>query len=154
MVICPVVLSTSLLFGGLFVSLASLPSFLAPLQYLSLFRYGFAGLLKLEFQHADAVFDCSSADKELLAQRVTDAGAPAKLLGRLVKSLPCPTPDGEHMSSACSGRMQLLAHFMDAGALFALLGRAFRVLALSSARSGARFGGGRGGVSVRDDTIC
>ena len=36
-VICPVVLSTSLLFGGLFVSLASLPRFLAPLQYLSLF---------------------------------------------------------------------------------------------------------------------
>ena len=72
------------------MSLASLPSFLAPLQYLSLFRYGFAGLLKLEFQHADAVFDCSTEDKELLAQRVIDAGAPAKLLGRLVKSAAVP----------------------------------------------------------------
>ena len=129
-VICPVVLSTSLLFGGLFVSLASLPSFLAPLQYLSLFRYGFAGLLKLEFQHADAVFDCSSEDKELLAQRVIDAGAPAKLLGRLVKSLPCPTPDGEtHVKRVLGDDAASRSILMDAGALFALL-VAFRVLAL------------------------
>ncbi|CAH0375935.1 unnamed protein product [Pelagomonas calceolata] len=129
-VICPVVLSTSLLFGGLFVSLASLPRFLAPLQYLSLFRYGFAGLLKLEFQHADAVFDCSSEDKELLAQRVIDAGAPAKLLGRLVKSLPCPTPDGEtHVKRVLGDDAASRSILMDAGALFALL-VAFRVLAL------------------------
>ena len=112
------------------MSLASLPRFLAPLQYLSLFRYGFAGLLKLEFQHADAVFDCSSADKELLAQRVIDAGAPAKLLGRLVKSLPCPTPDGEtHVKRVLGDDAASRSIAMDAGALFALL-VAFRVLAL------------------------
>jgi len=99
-VICPVVLSTSLLFGGLFVSLASLPAFLAPLQYLSLFRYGFAGLLKLEFQHADAVFGCAVADRELLAQCVVDAGAPAKLLGRLVKNLPLPDAGRRHAREA------------------------------------------------------
>ena len=62
-VICPVVLSTSLLFGGLFVSLDSLPAVLAPLQYLSLFRYAFAALLKAEFDHADAIFACSDADR-------------------------------------------------------------------------------------------
>ena len=112
------------------MSLASLPSFLAPLQYLSLFRYGFAGLLKLEFQHADAVFDCSSADKELLAQRVIDAGAPAKLLGKLIKKLPCPTPDGAtHVKRVLGDDAASRPIAMDAGALLALL-IAFRVLAL------------------------
>ena len=132
-VICPVVLSTSLLFGGLFVSLASLPAFLAPLQYLSLFQYGFAGLLKLEFQHADAVFGCEVADRELLAQRVVDAGGLSgghKLLARLVKNLPCPTPDGfTHVKRVLGEDAAARPIAFDAGALVALL-VAFRILAL------------------------
>ena len=132
-VICPVVLSTSLLFGGLFVSLASLPAFLAPLQYLSLFQYGFAGLLKLEFQHADAVFGCEVADRELLAQRVVDAGGLSgghKLLARLVKNLPCPTPDGfTHVKRVLGKDAAARPIAFDAGALVALL-VAFRILAL------------------------
>ena len=68
-VICPVVLSTSLLFGGLFVSLASLPSLPGAVAVFIIVQIRLRGLLKLEFQHADAVFDCSSEDKELLAQR-------------------------------------------------------------------------------------
>ena len=46
----PVLLSTSLLFGGFFVSLDSLSAVLAPLQHFSLFRHAFAALLKIEFK--------------------------------------------------------------------------------------------------------
>jgi hypothetical protein len=61
---------------------------------------------------------------------VIDAGAPAKLLGRLVKSLPCPTPDGEtHVKRVLGDDAASRSIMMDAGALFALL-VAFRVLAL------------------------
>ena len=94
-VLCPVVLSTSLLFGGLFVSLDSLPASLKPLQALSLFKWSFAALLKAEFLHEDATFDCTRDDKEALARKIVDAGAPKKLLAKLASGLPCPTPDGE-----------------------------------------------------------
>jgi len=93
-ILCPVILSTSLLFGGLFVRLDSLPPFLRPLQYLSLFRYAFAGLLKNEFDRADAVFDCDPADRADLAAKIIAAGAPKRLLKSLTRTLPCPTPDG------------------------------------------------------------
>ena len=44
-VLCPVALSTSLLFGGFLVKLETLPALLKPLQHLSFFKHAFAVLI-------------------------------------------------------------------------------------------------------------
>jgi len=90
-VVGPVLLSTSLLFGGFFVNLDSLPAYLAPLQHLSLFRHAFAALLKIEYE--GLAFQCSAADRDSLAQKIVAAGVPDDVVRGL--TLPCPTPDGE-----------------------------------------------------------
>jgi ABC-type nitrate/sulfonate/bicarbonate transport system ATPase subunit len=128
-VVCPVLLSTSLLFGGLFVSLDSLPAGLAVFQKLSLFRWSFAALLKAEFAAPDVVFTCTDADRAALARRVVDAGAPRRLLAKLARGLPCPTPDGATHVARVLGAAGAARSLADDGAALAALVVGFRVLA-------------------------
>ncbi|KAJ8601760.1 hypothetical protein CTAYLR_006762 [Chrysophaeum taylorii] len=90
--LCPVVLSISLLFAGFLVSLDSLPPLLAPLRALSFFKHAFAALLKIEFANLETL-TCTDADRDALATRLSEAGAPRALLKKI--TLPCPVPDGK-----------------------------------------------------------
>ncbi|KAH8054941.1 ATPase [Aureococcus anophagefferens] len=96
--------STSLLFGGLFVSLDSLPAGLAVFQQLSLFRWSFAALLKAEF------------------------AAP----GVLARGLPCPTPDGATHVARVLGAAGAARPLADDGLSLAALVVGFRVLAYAA----------------------
>ncbi|KAH8096333.1 ABC transporter [Aureococcus anophagefferens] len=102
-VICPVLLSTSLLFGGLFVSLDSLPAGLAVFQQLSLFRWSFAALLKAEFAAPD-----------------------------VLRGLPCPTPDGATHVARVLGAAGAARSLADDGAALAALVVGFSVLAYAA----------------------
>eukprot|EP00357_Protocruzia_adherens_P017121 CAMPEP_0115022330 /NCGR_PEP_ID=MMETSP0216-20121206/31477_1 /TAXON_ID=223996 /ORGANISM="Protocruzia adherens, Strain Boccale" /LENGTH=688 /DNA_ID=CAMNT_0002394975 /DNA_START=150 /DNA_END=2216 /DNA_ORIENTATION=- len=49
----PLVLVPFILFAGLFVNTSNIPVFLAPLEYLSLFKYGFIALATNEYENVD-----------------------------------------------------------------------------------------------------
>ena len=97
--LAPLVSGLMSLLGGFFVNVDSLPPCLSWLQYVSLFRYGYAALMQNEFR--GLAFTCSDADMAPWLDRMGNATRKhveeLRASGELV--LPCPTIDGEaHLS--------------------------------------------------------